>query len=256
MVDEKYKFTEKERDNETNYDYFGARYYNSKIGLWNSADPMADKYPGLSPYNYCVGNPLRIIDPNGETIYILDEGCQYTYKNGKVYKNGEIYSDYIDSDGDYIGYLGEVVKSLREIENGGPNGKYLISYLVNSEKIVTIKEFDDKIKQNTYYNKFVYWEEDDWCYGGNAFGNSAGDPVLVDGFIALAHELGHAWDLFKHGYLDQSSSIGTNSKGGAILKAEKTSCGIENLIRAEHGLQRRYYYENNQGIIDDYSFEK
>ncbi|MFH0733190.1 MAG: RHS repeat-associated core domain-containing protein [bacterium] len=66
--DEKYKFTEKERDIETNYDYFGARYYNSKLGLWNSVDPLADKYPGISPYTYCANNPLVIVDTEGKDI--------------------------------------------------------------------------------------------------------------------------------------------------------------------------------------------
>ncbi|MFH0733181.1 MAG: RHS repeat-associated core domain-containing protein [bacterium] len=59
---------EKERDIETNYDYFGARYYNSKIGLWNSVDPLADKYPGISPYTYCANNPLVIVDTEGKDI--------------------------------------------------------------------------------------------------------------------------------------------------------------------------------------------
>jgi hypothetical protein len=30
-----------------------------------SVDPLADKYPGMSPYNYCSNNPLRLFDPNG-----------------------------------------------------------------------------------------------------------------------------------------------------------------------------------------------
>ena len=76
MVDEKYKFTEKERDIETNYDYFGARYYNSKLGLWNSVDPLADKYPGWSPYNYTLCNPLRYTDPHGDTVKIPDPQIQ------------------------------------------------------------------------------------------------------------------------------------------------------------------------------------
>ena len=63
--DEKYKFTEKERDTETNFDYFGARYYNSKLGLWLSVDPLAELRPGLSPYNYCQNNPLNRFDPDG-----------------------------------------------------------------------------------------------------------------------------------------------------------------------------------------------
>jgi len=69
MTDENIKFTEKERDTETNYDYFGARYYNSKLGIWMSVDPMNVLLPGLSPYNYCQNNPLIRIDPNGMWDY-------------------------------------------------------------------------------------------------------------------------------------------------------------------------------------------
>lgn len=63
---DKYKFTEKERDTETNLDYFGARYFDSQISRWLSVDPLADKYPGWSPYNYTLNNPLRMVDPNGK----------------------------------------------------------------------------------------------------------------------------------------------------------------------------------------------
>ncbi|MCR4812941.1 MAG: hypothetical protein K5867_10170 [Bacteroidales bacterium] len=52
-------------DSETGYYYFGARYYNSDLSLWLSVDPMADKYPSLSPYNYCAWNPMRLVDPDG-----------------------------------------------------------------------------------------------------------------------------------------------------------------------------------------------
>ena len=60
----------KEKDAETGYHYFGARYYNSDLSLWLSVDPMSDKYPSLSPYNYCAWNPMKIVDPDGmDTIY-------------------------------------------------------------------------------------------------------------------------------------------------------------------------------------------
>ena len=66
-------FTGKEKDSETGYYYFGARYYNSDLSIWLSVDPMADKYPSLSPSNYCAWNPMKLVDPNGEEIWKPDE---------------------------------------------------------------------------------------------------------------------------------------------------------------------------------------
>jgi RHS repeat-associated protein len=78
----KYKFTEKERDAETSYDYFGARYYNNKLGVWLSYDPMGGKYPGLSGYVYVRNNPLLRIDPDGLTdIKIEIKRIQETKKS-------------------------------------------------------------------------------------------------------------------------------------------------------------------------------
>ncbi len=63
--DERYKFTDKERDAESGYDYFGARYYASPLYNWTSVDPLADQSPQISPYAYCGWNPIKFIDPNG-----------------------------------------------------------------------------------------------------------------------------------------------------------------------------------------------
>jgi len=47
------------------YSYFGARYYDPNISIWLSVDPLSVKYPGYSPYNYTLNNPIRLIDPDG-----------------------------------------------------------------------------------------------------------------------------------------------------------------------------------------------
>ena len=67
-TDPRYKFTGKERDVETGYDYFGARYYDSRIGRWLSVDPMAEKYAGWSPFAYCTNNPIVFTDIDGREI--------------------------------------------------------------------------------------------------------------------------------------------------------------------------------------------
>ena len=54
-----YKFSAKEKDEETSYSYFGARYLASDFSFWLSVDTMANKYPNISPYAYCVWNSVR-----------------------------------------------------------------------------------------------------------------------------------------------------------------------------------------------------
>ena len=60
-----------QRDEETGYGYFGARYMDHELmTMWLSVDPMADKYPSISPYAYCAWNP---VDPDGKEVYITGE---------------------------------------------------------------------------------------------------------------------------------------------------------------------------------------
>lgn len=63
----KEKFTTKERDAESQLDYFGARSYASAIGRWTTVDPpvAADSTPQWNPYGYVKGNPVTYSDPFG-----------------------------------------------------------------------------------------------------------------------------------------------------------------------------------------------
>ena len=36
------------------------------VKLGGDVDPMSDKYPSTSAYMYCVGNPVKLVDPSGK----------------------------------------------------------------------------------------------------------------------------------------------------------------------------------------------
>jgi RHS repeat-associated protein len=62
-----YKYGGKELDvmNGLNqYDY-SARYYDPAYGRFTTMDPLAEKYYSISPYAYCMNNPIRFNDPTG-----------------------------------------------------------------------------------------------------------------------------------------------------------------------------------------------
>jgi len=58
-----YRFNGKEKDPETGYHYYGARYYQSKFSVWMSVDPLA--HETLEPYVYTGNNPVMLVDPDG-----------------------------------------------------------------------------------------------------------------------------------------------------------------------------------------------
>ena len=43
---------------------FGARNYDPALGRWMNVDPLAEKYPSISPYTYAYNNPVYYIDPD------------------------------------------------------------------------------------------------------------------------------------------------------------------------------------------------
>jgi RHS repeat-associated protein len=50
-------------------DFMARMYANCEMPIFTTQDPLAEKYYSVSPYIYCMNNPLRFIDPNGMALY-------------------------------------------------------------------------------------------------------------------------------------------------------------------------------------------
>jgi RHS repeat-associated protein len=241
-LDVRYKFTGKERDAETGLDYFGTRYYDSDLSIWLSVDPMADKYPSLSPYHYAAHNPIKYIDVNGDRLWIrfyagFLRWRTVLYVDGTIYiKKGTPYT------GKMTPFLTQCLEALKTISST-ELGKSTISELQSSSNnfiIVKSKRssFDEedieKARAKAKGNGLVGGS------GGYISWNPSGEEVpttsglRVDPEVDLAHEMFHALDA-NRGLLD-------NSREQDLKRSEWQAVYRENILREQLGKPLRTYY--------------
>ena len=104
-----YKFTGKERDAESGNDYFGARYYASKMGRFSSPDDGTDvnfnNPQSLNRYSYVHSNPLINIDPfghstqtaaNGDVLAVYDDDDLGVYRHGDIDNRADWDGSHLD----------------------------------------------------------------------------------------------------------------------------------------------------------------
>ena len=63
----RYMYGAKEWDSNVSLYDFSARWYNPTGAVsFTTMDPLCEKYYSISPYAYCAGNPVNLVDPEGE----------------------------------------------------------------------------------------------------------------------------------------------------------------------------------------------
>jgi RHS repeat-associated core domain len=89
-----YLFNAKELDEESGMYYYSARYYAPPTFI--SRDPLFEKFPFMSPYAYCMNNPVIYIDPTGKIPWpILSKYKGFTRRHennfGAPRPNGRVH---------------------------------------------------------------------------------------------------------------------------------------------------------------------
>ena len=257
--DSRFHFTGKEKDPETGYSYFGARYLDHELTtMWLSVDPMADKYPSISPYAYCAWNPLKLVDPNGNELVIVGRRGSTTYSPNMSTEGLDRFTKRT-VDALNAMYKTDVGKELID-DLCNPSNSNVFRIIKsnenrfiedNSEKAYKVQWQTDPLNNDTYkdaVDKSIYEGGSGgvirWNPDGTTIPTTAG--VKVNAIVDLAHEMFHAKDA-NHGLLDDREEYG-------IKRSEWQAVYNENIFRTQMGYPLRIHYvrdEHGNGLVTE-----
>jgi len=182
----RYRYTGKERDDETGLYYHGARYYASWLGRWTAADPIGIS-SGVNLYSYAKNQPLLLIDSNGLAPCEPDDlNC-----------TPDLAQEGFDADDGYGTGMNEEDQDLLDRETGqGPfrqpntyaNGNLIEPELSFGEKL---DKAGNAIVEDFKRNPFGYY------------------PVIGPLLVDLPRDLEDFWDagFNRHQYLEASGYL-------------------------------------------------
>ena len=184
---------------------------------------MMDKYPNISPYNYCAWNAVKLVDPNGSELDIPskdDKNRQQT--------EADLLSLVNESNRDRVKFdnNGHVQLDLDGVNIGEDKGLSLLSDLVSSSKKY-LYEASDEIKCGTIEEGFATSMDDNRHGVVNASNNGLDSR---DGYTYMPRD----------GYDGQvilaASGVWTDDKGNNARTSTLFHELAENYYRTDFGI--------------------
>ena len=212
------------------YDY-GARQYNPVTARWDRMDPLAEKYYSISPYAYCMNNPIIFVDPDGmdgvaaidfdnKTI-LISQTFYYNKKSEGLNKKGIVSDREINNSS--LGHITAPAEISFVDKDGFSSKPWNVKGWIVSFKCEFIGlDSDEAVEKALDANP----EANALCYDENMDQNGIWDPAsrkLTLGFnrgglgaergSTLNHEIGHSWGLPHENLMPNSPLFGVEDNG-------------------------------------------
>ena len=221
------------------YTDFGARHYSPALRRWMVPDSKSEDYYDISPYAYCAGDSVNIIDPNGQTILIYDNDAKQMvkYTQGELFNiDGSVYQ----GENSFVCQVRDILNSLIDLKDG---------YITH---VISTLETDP---ENNYYFAYKEGYKDSTRAVGD-YGESLSNEGLpvgawmmfslkkdtIDGvennsMTTIAHEISHSYDYNKGLFKGENPW-----KGNGPAPTEIRAVNFENRVRVRTGMQKRTKY--------------